>query len=178
MKTVKVRTVARNSDADLDDIAARLAIDKHRLDDCLLEQPSLYYHVAAHYTRALARRDTLELDLKVRMADLDQDFRNEAAASDSKITEATIANKVKSAPEIVALQRLALDAKNELDQWTALKEAFQQRSFMLRELVSLYTTQYYEQNLASKPDTRSRDALADKNKHQLGQMRRERRANA
>lgn len=138
----------RKSAADLDGVAARpalsldtlrgqLAIDTDALDACLEEQPDLYWHVSEQYADAVARRDAAKLTLEQVMAELDEKFRSAAAAADQKITETALQRKLATSPRIQELERKLLELRADADKWQALKEAFQQRSFMLRELVAM-----------------------------------------
>lgn len=118
-----------------------LAIDRDVLDDCLMEQPQVYYDVSEACVRSTATRDQVKLEFEELTAQLDQDIRAEAVAKEEKLTEASLQNRLRTLPKIQEKQRELLAAKKEADDWQALKEAFQQRSFMLRELVALYIAQ-------------------------------------
>lgn len=113
-----------------------LQINVDDLDSALQEQPQLFYDVAEACTNANAARDGVKLDLDELMAKQDGELRAKVAAGDGKMTEAALAQRLREVPEVKELTRDLLDLKAEAERWLALKEAFQQRSFMLRELVS------------------------------------------
>ena len=157
------------------DLTQSLKIDPDDLDSCLVEQPGLFYHVAEAVSAANSQRDAVKLDLEEAQAELDQQFRKAAAARDEKITEAAIQNQIRTAPRIKALQRLYLEARAKAENRAALKEAYQQRSFMLRELVALQLSQL--QNLqVERGVTYARHRVGEQNRGAAEQLRRDRRA--
>lgn len=112
----------------------KLRIDEDDIDSCLVEQPELFYHVADALALANAVRDTLKLQLEEKTAELDRQVRAEYARLEEKVTEAGITNQLRILPVIQTLRRDFLDASTNSDRWDALKQAYSQRSFMLREL--------------------------------------------
>lgn len=158
-------------------LLADLEIDRDGLDDCLVKQPELFYHVSEAYVIAVAERDEVKLKLDEAIAGLDQQIRRKAAEDDERITEATIQQRIKVAPLIQQLQREHLSVRQEADSWQALKEAFQQRSYMLRELVALHISRLRERDSYSDnaPPRTIREAIGDRNREELGKMRRARR---
>lgn len=161
--------------AKLQEYRQYLSIDRTDLDACLMEQPETYEHVAQEVVRANASRDQLKLELEELQAQLDQDLRAEAAKSDERITEAALQNKLRSLPKIQAAQRAYLAARETAEQWAALKEAFQQRSYMLKELVALFIAQRHDLYLEQGSD-QSRQSLAQSNKLAGDQLRKAKRA--
>lgn len=133
----------------LEELRKDLAINSNHLDDCLTRQPELYYQVSQGYADAVAERDTIKLALEELQAKLDQDFRAEAARKEEKFTEAGLQQKLKTMPKVQDMQKDYLDARTEAEGWQVLKEAFQQRSFMLRELVALFIAQRRDLDLES-----------------------------
>jgi hypothetical protein len=137
-----------------------LEVDKGALDDEIVRQPSLFFEVSEAYAEAAATRDGFKDQLATVDAELDAKIR--AELGDAKVTESMVKGKVQTAPEHEKAFTDWLMSKERADQFGALKEAFQQRSYMLRDLVSLYTANYYEQN-AIKTDASS-DALVYRHK--------------
>jgi hypothetical protein len=114
-----------------------LRIDRDDLDSSLTEQPDQYYKVALAYTNAAALRDAAKLDLEQIEANLDVTLRAQAAQAQEKTTEASIKQEMRLDPRWQTAKKHHLDLSLDADRLGALKEAFQQRSFMLRELVAL-----------------------------------------
>lgn len=137
-----------------------LEIEKSTLDDEIVRQPSLFFEVSEAFALAAAERDVLKDSIATIDANLDAEVR--ASFGDAKVTEAMVKSKVQANPEHEKAFTNWLTAKEQADLLGALKEAFQQRSYMLRDLVSLYTANYFEQS-AIKTDASS-DALVYKNR--------------
>jgi len=129
---------------DVDEYHAALAIDKDDLERCLMEQSESFYHVARETAYAAARRDASKYDLESAEALQGQKIRLESASDKQRVTEAAIAERLAILPNIQKLNMQLLKDKAHAEAWTALKEAFQQRSFMLRELVALRLRQHYD----------------------------------
>lgn len=161
-----------------EDLRDQLSIDKDDLDSSLVQQPDLYYHVAECFSEAVANRDSAKLDLDQAMAGLDEQLRQEAAAREEKITETLLQRRITTNPRIQEIERNFLRLRAEVDKWQALKEAYQQRSFMLRELVQMLIARLSNVGLergASSSRGSLRDATAQSNHDAAAKIRRDRR---
>lgn len=144
-------------DAPFEDFTPRdkyrkeLRIDRDDLDGAVIAQSELYYHVAEAHVMAAARRDAVKLDLEEAQAGADKRIRMEAAKTESKITEAALREAVRLDPLVITLERKLVDARTEADLWNALRDAFQQRSKMLPELVALYLSRLRSTSLTGRP---------------------------
>lgn len=145
----------------------KLVIDKDRLDDCLIEQPEVYYHVAEAHSLAIAERDAVKLDIEVAEAEEGQKIRDEAAQREEKLTEGGLKEQLLLTPRIQKLRRERLDLETQISAWTALKEAFQQRSYMLRELVPMHLSRFNSGSMTGNP----RQQLADNVHDRTGEVR-------
>lgn len=128
----------------LEELQQQLAIDKSVLDDEVIRQPVLFYTISEQLTDASAERDAAKEALATIDAGLDNKWRKKLAATNAKVTETMVANHVLTDPEHEQGFVDYLEAKIKADKLLALKDAFQQRSYMLRDLVSLYSANYYE----------------------------------
>ncbi len=128
----------------LSDLQKNLAIDKSVLDDEVIRQPMLFYEVSDQLTTALAERDAAKEELAVVDAELDNSWRRKLAKVKDRVTDKVVLSCVMTSPEHEKAFQSYLQAKTKADRLIALKEAFQQRSFMLRDLVALYSANYYE----------------------------------
>lgn len=128
----------------LADLKEQLAIDKSVLDDEVIRQPVLFYTISEMLTEALAERDAAKEELSAVDADIDSRGRKALNKNGEKVTEQMVKNYVQTSLEHEQAFDDYLDAKTKADKLLALKEAFQQRSYMLRDLVSLYSANYYE----------------------------------
>lgn len=131
------------------DLQAQLAIDKSVLDDEVIRQPVLFYTISEQLTDAIAERDAAKEELASVNADLDSTWRKKL--KDAKITEKVIQNHVQTSAAHETAFNNWLAAKTRADKLEALKDAFQQRSYMLRDLVSLYSANYYEVSSIKPP---------------------------
>lgn len=129
----------------LAELKAQLAIDKSVLDDEVIRQPVLFHDISEQLTDAIAERDAAKEDLAAMDADLDGIGRRKLAKL-PKVTEAMVANFVQTSDQHEKAFNSYLVAKTKADKLLALKEAFQQRSYMLRDLVSLYSANYFEES--------------------------------
>ncbi len=128
----------------LADLKLHLAIDKSMLDDEVVRQPVLFYNISEILTDAIAMRDGAKEELATVDAEMDNVWRNKLTKTHDKVTEKMVQNWVQSSSEHKRAFQAYLKAKTYADKLLALKEAFQQRSYMLRDLVSLYSANYYE----------------------------------
>jgi hypothetical protein len=143
----------------LTDLQAQLAIDKSVLDDEVIRQPVLFYTISEMLTEAIAERDAAKEELGMMDADLDNEGRRLLTKTGEKVartTEAMFKNYVQTHRDHEIAFKTWLTAKTKADKLLALKEAFQQRSYMLRDLVSLYSANYYED--ASIKPTKAQEA--------------------
>ena len=151
-----------------------LEIDRDGLDECLVEQPGHFYHVAEHVAAANADRDTIKLELEEVLATEDGKFRALCARTEEKVTEGSIKNYLLTLDAVKELKRSYLTACTNADRWQALKEAYHQRSFMLRELVALHLAQIHNLGI-ERGAVASRHAIGDANRERGETLRRERR---
>ncbi len=127
------------------ELKEQLAIDKSVLDDEVIRQPVLFYTVSEQLTNAIAERDGAKEDLAAVDAELNAKWRKKLSTSTTKrVTDSLVQSYIQTDPVHEKAFDTWLAAKTKADQFLALKEAFQQRSYMLRDLVSLYSANYYE----------------------------------
>lgn len=113
------------------------------LDECLMGQAELFLQAAEAYAVAVSERDALKMKLEEEEAAASEGLRVEHARRNSlekakgeRLTDTAVSQKVMLKPEIADLQERVLKAKATAEKWLAMKEAYQQRSFMLRELTA------------------------------------------
>lgn len=127
-------------DLDLDYYKSLLKIDKNALDDAIEEQAVLYHEICEHYALAVSLRDEAHENVKTVDAELNQAIRNNAQA---KITEAAIASMVTDSEEHKKAMHDYLQSKLTVDMLAALRDSFNQRSYMIKELCALYAAEYF-----------------------------------
>jgi hypothetical protein len=145
------------SSPTLAELQQQLAIDKSVLDDEVIRQPVLFYSISEQLTDAIADRDYAKEVLGAIDAELYGVWRRKLAKDTKlRVTEKMVENAVLTDPKHEKAFSEFLDAKTKADKYQALKEAFQQRSYMLRDLVSLYSANYYE--VSSLKPTQAQEA--------------------
>lgn len=132
-----------------------MKIDKLALDDEVIRQPELLYHVSEAHVEALASRDYLKEELNRTDAELSNHYRKELAKN-GRATDKAVEAKVLSDADRQSAYDEYSEARLKADRLGALKDAFQQRGYMLRDLCSLYTSNYWQE--ASTKPTQAQDA--------------------
>jgi hypothetical protein len=141
-----------------------LNIDIDNLDFALIKQPNQYFHVAQQHALAISRRDKLDHEMDVLKASLDREIRLEAIKTGEKITESQIKAAIERDKEHRALMFEYLYAKREADQWLALKDSYQQRSYILKDLVSLHVSGYFGEAVGAKERGDARKRVIERRK--------------
>lgn len=104
------------------------------IDECLIQQPELYWHVANEAAIAVSERDTVKLDLEIATAAEDDRLRGMADRNKEKVTEAGIRQQLAGSTKLQALERKLLEKKLLADSWEALHQSYRQRSYALSGL--------------------------------------------
>lgn len=130
----------------LDRLEQGLKIDEHALDEALTEQPQLFYNVAKELALAISKRDAAKQNVKLVEAEADAAFRSGAAQSGDKITETAVANAVRADKGVIAAGADLIKYDERVALLSALRDAFTQRSYALKDLVSLHLAAYYSQS--------------------------------
>lgn len=153
---------------DIDEFREYLRIDKHALDQELEEQSMLLFKISEAFVQAAAERDMLKEKLATIDAELDSEIREEYG--DTKYTETMIKTEVQTDKGHETAMLKYLKAKQQADLLFALKEAFQTRSYMIRDLCSLYNANYFEE--ASARGTAGTDrATYNKGRERIAEAR-------
>lgn len=153
----------------LERFRSNLRIEKDDLDNCLVEQPELYDHVGEALSLAIAERDSTKLDLEEAEAEEGQKIRSRAAQMDEKLTEASVREQLTLNSRLMKLRRLQLEQKALVDAWSVLKESFQQRSYMLRELAPVHIARLFGSGNSVRVD--AKNAVADTARDRIGEER-------
>lgn len=149
-----------------------LKIDKHALDDELIEQPQRYRDVSEAYALAISRRDMAKDELKTTEARLYVEIKRNNDKSGDKCTNDMLNALVQSNSKRATVAKAYFDAALEADKWEALQNAFDQRSFVLRSLVSLHLGSYFSESSASSPQARElQDREHDDRRRRLNELR-------
>ncbi len=161
-------------DADFDRFESMLRIDKHALDDELIEQPQYYSDVSQKLATCISYRDEAKDHLEGIRAMLDQRVRSEVADDAKKPPETAIASMVVQQPEYQKAKDSLAAWTDRYNRWMGLKEAIIQRGYALKDLVALFVADYFARNSAGGDGSRLRTADAEQVKADLREVRKER----
>lgn len=151
-----------------------LRIDRNDLDTELVQQPDMYYRISREMAMSISRRDAAKLERDRTEAEVDLSLRHSHAADEKKPMESFYRNKVLLDTDFIDSQDKYIEACGTADRWQALKDAFSQRAYALKDLVSLYQTGYFTNSSASGERTAARDRLAEGGRETLDRARRAR----
>lgn len=135
--------------SDIEALRAGLRIDKYALDDALVQQPETLYEVGMLYARASDKRDTLKDNLSRVHAEVYESIRQEKLRASEKFTESVLSNLVLQDARHKDASSEYLDAKAEAAELLELKEAYSQRTFMVKDLCNLYCNEYFARSATS-----------------------------
>lgn len=149
-----------------------LSIDRNRLEQACVGQPDYIHQVADEVALVRSRRDAKKKELDEKEAALYVEIRHRASVHEDRITEAEVKAQMTLDRERRRLSNELMRCNELLARWEALKEAFSQRSYMLKELVSLYLARYYgdpargaEYRMRDFATDRVREARRERNGH-------------
>lgn len=131
-------------------LEAALLIDQHSLDTALREHPDLFYKVATELALAISNRDEAKQDLDETEAQVDLEIRADCARLNEKTTEKEVMSQCKIDKRVKSANDKFLAERLNTAKWTALKEAYESRSYALSKLVDLYLASYYSSNEEKK----------------------------
>lgn len=126
-----------------------------------MKQPDYLYHVAEQVSLHRSRRDAAKKELEEKEASLYIEIRHRASVQEERITEAEVKAQMTLDRTHRTLTNQLAEANELLSRWEVLKEAFSQRSYMLRELVALYLARYYG-DPARSAENRMRDFATER----------------
>lgn len=164
---------ARARGAFHENMDAAIMIDKHALDDCLVQQPELFHKVAERLALEVSLRDEAKNELSIVMAEVDEIVRLHAETSGTKVTETAIKMQIQQHPDVVMARNVVMGLEKSVGLLQALKESYNQRSYALKDLVSLYLAQYYGDGTAVAAGSKERQY--DKSKKSMNDEREKRR---
>jgi hypothetical protein len=128
----------------IEELKKQLAISRHNLDEEVANQPMLFYEIAEQYEIAAAEADAAKEELATTDARLDTVGREVLAEKYDKVTEAMVRNYVQTEHNHDSAFRAYLNAKERAGKLAALRDAFKQRGYMLRDLASLQSASFFE----------------------------------
>jgi hypothetical protein len=162
------------NDVEIGSFESKVRIDKHNLDGELQDQPDLYCQVAERFAHAESVRDMRKNDLKTVEAELWIEMRVKNEGDGKRFTEKDVAHMIQIAPERQTAFTRLVQAEKEVGLWQALKESYKDRGFMIRSLVELHLSSYFQNDSVSAATDMRRDFDAEKNRQKMAEMREQR----
>lgn len=153
-----VKFIAEHSD--------RIPIDEHSLIEMQGIQTDSYFEVGQRLALEVSRKDAAKQFLGLVKARVEDGIRTDAKESGEKVTEGTVASRVALDSEVIEAENIVLDAERAMRELTALKDAFQQRSVMLRDMAALWIAGYYSDSATEGADKAVRRIAADQTKRE------------
>ena len=129
-----------------------LRIDKEKLDDEVADLPGIFYAISDHYLEALKHSRRLQERMDRQAATLAAAFRSAAQEERGSrgVTETQIKQEVLLHPQYRKLKAKYTQAQYVQDRWSILKEAYIQKSFSLKGLVSLAVSEQFQSPHSTK----------------------------
>jgi len=144
-----------------DQLREKLRIDPNDLDGALVEQPELYFHAGHQHTVMISCVDAAKEDLKALDAEIAMAIR--ADETIKKRTESSILEEVQCHSVRRQSYAALLTLQREAGEWQALRDAFAQRAYVLKDLAGLFVAGYFAANATKSPaaaDTQYRANVA------------------
>lgn len=176
---------------DMQELELALGIDEHALEEALRSQPETFYRVSKALALVISRRDAAKqalsdaeasADLAVRDESREEESRaardaaksgkDKTGASKIKLTEGEVKARVQLDPAVVDARDVFAQLSEEVGKLSALKEAFQQRSYALKDLCGLYIANYYTASEHSGASSAMKDRVASDARRSMNDQRR------
>jgi hypothetical protein len=141
----------------------------------LVEQADIFYRVSKQFALAVSLRDQKKLERDEAIAQADDYLRRKADTAGTKVTEEGLKKAIQLDKEVSELLREVISLNTQVERWSALKEAFIQRSYAVKDMVALYSAGYWTTASMAATGNDSMNARADRLREKAGELRRERR---
>lgn len=157
---------------DIRELESCLAIDEHALDEALRAQPETFYRVSKALALEISRRDAAKQALQDAEFKADLVVRDRAEKQEKKITEGEVRARVSQEDDVVFAREELQRLSESVGKLTSLKEAFQQRSYALKDLVGLYIANYYTASEHQSSSSAMKDRVAADARARMAEQRR------
>lgn len=156
-----------------EELKEKLEIDKFDLDNELVQQPEYYHEVSENYALSMSLRDEAKDDMEKIWAEKDKEIREDAAAEGNKITENQISNQIKMDDDYITAQKYYIKAREATNKWSALKDSFHQRAHAMREVVTLWVSDYFQHNTVKTGSDKSKKAKSSAGREKMSKGRKD-----
>lgn len=126
----------RRHEMTLEEARKNLIININDLSTVCQTQPSIYWEVSMEAVKAMSIRDKAKNDLDNTWSELYVSLKTEGG----KLSDPTVKASVEIEKRYIDAEKVYLSRKREAEEWNAMKEAYQQRANMIKELCGLYVS--------------------------------------
>lgn len=158
---------------DFRELEEGLRIDEHALEEALRDQPEMFYRVSKALALEISRRDAAKQALQDAEFKADLRVRGQAERQEKKITEGEVRARVHGDDEVVFCREELARLAESAGKLSSLKEAFQQRSYALKDLCGLYIANYYSATENTSGSGVVRERAAADARSRMSEVRRE-----
>jgi len=144
-----------------DRLSSHLLIDKHNLDEAIIQQAGLYSEVSDEVALAQADYESEKGYLDQLAGELDGELR----VKYPKLAVQAINAKVQAHREMSKQRELVNKRLRWFRRWQGLQKAYEQRANLLKALVSLYTSEYF-MNKADSISVGAGERIATRNRRE------------
>ena len=127
----------------LSELEDALEIDYENMNHMLLQHSQIYYQVSKVVAILISFRDKQEKIRREVEADVRLDITKTAEMEKEKLTVADVDARKYTDERVVNVIRNVFDLSEEVNVWSALRDAFGHRNYMLKEINKLYVMDYY-----------------------------------
>ena len=158
---------------DIQELEQDLTIDEHALEEALQSQAEAFYRVSKALAMEISRRDGAKQHLQTVEAQADLLIRAKAEEKSIKISVAEVDAHKRLDHDVVLASLEYMRFNDQVNKLIALKEAFQMRSYALKDLCALYIANYYTATEHSTSQNIIKDRTADSARRAMREERKE-----
>lgn len=140
-----------------------LHIDRGNLDRVIMEQPVLYEKIGRAAAIAKSYSDSCYDNLKRTDAEVSLLLRQDLENEGRRVTESTLQSMVMASEEHKQAFEKSVRARRLSEEVAALRDSFIQRSYMIKELVQLFVSDYFSISSVKTSDSRNNFANYEDN---------------
>lgn len=153
-------------------LAARIKIDRNNLDAAAIEQSEVFLDICEHHALSISKRDAAKEALSTVDAEVARDKRIDCTKKGEKQpTKDAMDEYVVLHERHTNAQAALANAQREERRWGILRDSFDQRMRMIRELVGLYASGYWTNSGTAVARGSVEQATAERRREEMAKAR-------